>query len=81
MIILSLILGFCLFLTTIITDLENDLRSLNEDFTVMENSVWNDTNHIEIKHKFIDIIRFYSEAKMLVLELNSTDFQHNIKDI
>lgn len=68
MIILSLILGFCIFLTTIITDLENDLRCLNEDFIALENSVWDDANHMEFKLKFIDVIRFYSEAKMLVLE-------------
>lgn len=63
---LSLVLGFCIFLTTIISDLENDISDLNDDLILLNDSVWNEISHDDVKLKFIKIIQFYSDAKMLV---------------
>lgn len=56
--VLNLTIGFCTITDAFALDLEENLNQLQEDLLSAE---------IRIKKKFIDFIRFHSEARELVL--------------
>lgn len=67
---ISFIIGFCLFLTALISDLEIDVNDLNTLISPKESK---EIGNGELRQKFSTIIQFYLDAKMLV-QLKLTNF-------
>lgn len=63
---LTLTVGFCLFVTDFILDLEENLRQLNEIISTTSNDALNIEDHLEAREKFFGIIQFHAEAKRQV---------------
>lgn len=67
---LILAIGFCLFLEDFISDIEENLRELNDDLHRTLDNVSNIDQHFEMKIKLFDIIEFHSEAKQLSVQFS-----------
>lgn len=59
--ILTLTIGFCILADAFVSDLEENLRELQEDLLITEKM--RTKNEIAIKKKVIDFIQFHSEAR------------------
>ena len=67
---LALTGGFCLFSMEFATDLNEILQDLNRDLEIGEKRKITGTEYIEMRRKFMEIIRFHSE----VVELSHLPF-------
>lgn len=63
---ISFIIGVCVFLTAFITDLEVNLKELNEEITASNRFNGSFTRQKGLRQKFSEIIQFYLDAKMFV---------------
>lgn len=59
---LNLIAGFCEFVAGFLLDIKEGLRSLNVDIRISRHRKITAEEHIRMKKKLNDIIRFHSET-------------------
>lgn len=59
---LALTGGFCLYAMEFAVDLNEILQDLNNDLQIGETRTITQTEYIEMRMKFIEVIRFHSEA-------------------
>lgn len=65
LVVLCLISGFCIFCSELVSDLQENLRQLNEHLVKSTTSHFPVDEQNEMRSKLIDIIQFHSEAKEL----------------
>lgn len=56
-------IGFCLFVSAFVSDIEEKLRQFNEDVVALEGKKVTAKEHIMLTTKFSEIIEFHAEAK------------------
>lgn len=71
---LTLSTGFCWFVTTFVSDLEENLRELNAEIIAMEHMNGHNMRRTKIKEKIVGIIQFHSEAKELSILISILGF-------
>lgn len=73
-IILILIVGFCVFVTAFVSDIEESLRQLNSD-VIAAHEMKNLTKReqLKMKEKLFDIIAFHSESIRLTKRFSRTN--------
>lgn len=71
---LILVIGICNFGVSFVSDIEENLRKLNDDIVLSTEQTLSSAKWTEIRAKFIDIIQFHADAKELSI-FNSTKRQ------
>lgn len=56
-------IGHCVYTADFITDIEESLRELNEEFIEINYQQMSYRKQLDVKKKFIEIIEFYSKAR------------------
>lgn len=71
---LILVIGICNFGVSFVSDIEENLRNLNDDIVLPTEQKLSLTEWTEIRAKFIEIIQFHADAKELSI-FDSTKYQ------
>lgn len=72
---LILVIGICNFGVSFVSDIEENLRNLNDDIVLStEQKIVSSIEWTEIRAKFIEIIQFHADAKELSI-FDSTKYQ------
>lgn len=59
---LIIVIGICKFSASFITDIEENLRTLNNEIITLKNRKLSLREWVKIKQKFIEIIQFHADA-------------------
>lgn len=60
---LNTAIGHCVYVADFISDLEENLREFNEEFTKMNGIKMNSRKKLEMQLKFVELVKFYSDAR------------------
>lgn len=60
---LNTTIGHCVYVADFISDLEENLRKFNEEFTKMNGIKMNSRKKLEMQLKFVELVKFYSDAR------------------
>lgn len=71
---LILVIGICNFGVSFVSDIEENLRNLNDDIVLSTEQKLSSIEWTEIRVKFIEIIQFHADAKELSI-FDSTKYQ------
>lgn len=71
---LILVIGICNFGVSFVSDIEENLRNLNDDIVLSTEQKLSSIEWTEIRVKFIEIIQFHADAKELS-NFDSTKYQ------
>ena len=72
--VLILFVGFCIFVTAFVSDIEESLRPFNSDFTAVRGiKNLNKRKQLKMKGKLFDIIEFHSESIGLTKRFSQTN--------
>ena len=72
--VLILVVGFCIFVTAFVADIEESLRQLNSDVIAAHgNKKITKREKVKMKKKLFDIIKFHSESIGLTKRISNTN--------
>lgn len=62
---LTLVVGFCSFLTATVSDLKNSLNHMNKNFETKKDRTITTDEHTKMKRDLLEIFRYHFEMKEL----------------